>query len=223
MAAALIGPLREIYGVSDKVLAMALSSLLLGAPKKLVLWAEVGGSMIAIDTLVHNFLHRTGILARFKANHLYGAACGPAAVPTLLQPWLSGSMPGSSIQRFRRPSPGSFSTRSGSTAPRTASMFATATGLMMAGVARARIAGSASCVIGWHCEELMTESAIDLIAVIIYGRRALQLCATTGLMRCRKTGSSFDQIIHADGHQPFAERDLWNIPQVFSRSLFRVL
>ena len=75
MAAALIEPLREIYGVSDKVLAMALSSLLLGAPKKMVLWIEVGGSMIAIDTLVHNFLHRTGILARFNANHLYGAAC----------------------------------------------------------------------------------------------------------------------------------------------------
>jgi hypothetical protein len=75
MAAALIEPLREIYGVSDKVLAMALSALLLGAPEKMVLWAEVGGSMIAIDTLVHNFLHRTGILARFNANHLYGAAC----------------------------------------------------------------------------------------------------------------------------------------------------
>jgi hypothetical protein len=54
---------------------MALSSLLLGAPKKMVLWAEVGGSMIAIDTLVHNFLHRTGILQRFKAKHQYGLAC----------------------------------------------------------------------------------------------------------------------------------------------------
>jgi hypothetical protein len=75
MRAALIEPLREIYGVSDKVLAMALSALLLGAPDKMVLWIEVGGSMIAIDTLVHNFLHRTGILARFNANHLYGAAC----------------------------------------------------------------------------------------------------------------------------------------------------
>jgi hypothetical protein len=75
MRAALIEPLREIYGVSDKVLAMALSALLLGAPKKMVLWIEVGGSMIAIDTLVHNFLHRTGILARFNANHVYGAAC----------------------------------------------------------------------------------------------------------------------------------------------------
>src|SRR6202048_3399523 len=67
--------MREIHGISDKVLAMALSALLLGAPEKMVLWIEVGGSMIAIDTLVHNFLHRTGILHRFNANHLYGAAC----------------------------------------------------------------------------------------------------------------------------------------------------
>jgi hypothetical protein len=44
MAAALIEPLREIYGVSDKVLSMALSSLLLGAPKKMVLWAEVAAA-----------------------------------------------------------------------------------------------------------------------------------------------------------------------------------
>ena len=75
MRDALITPLREIYGVSDKVLTMALSSLLLGAPNKLRLWPEVGDSMIAIDTLVHNFLHRTGILHRFDAAHSYGAAC----------------------------------------------------------------------------------------------------------------------------------------------------
>ena len=71
----LIAPLREIHGVSDKVLAMALSSLLLGAPRLLPLWHEVGASMIAIDTLVHNFLHRTGILHRFDAEHAYGSAC----------------------------------------------------------------------------------------------------------------------------------------------------
>jgi len=41
----------------------------------MALWTEVGGSMIAIDTLVHNFLHRTGILHRFNAEHAYGAAC----------------------------------------------------------------------------------------------------------------------------------------------------
>src|SRR6266576_3283818 len=38
-------------------------------------WAEVGAAMIAIDTLVHNFLHRTGILARLNATHPYGPAC----------------------------------------------------------------------------------------------------------------------------------------------------
>jgi hypothetical protein len=75
MRGAVIAPLREIHGVSNKVLTMALSSILLGAPKNLGLWHEVGASMIAIDTLVHNFLHRTGILHRFGADHAYGAAC----------------------------------------------------------------------------------------------------------------------------------------------------
>jgi hypothetical protein len=31
--------------------------------------------MIAVDTLVHNFLHRTGILRRLDAKHAYGPAC----------------------------------------------------------------------------------------------------------------------------------------------------
>jgi hypothetical protein len=75
MQASLIEPLREVYGLSDKVLTMALSCILLGVPKKMSLWIEVGGSMIAIDTLVHNFLYRTGILHRFDAKHPYGLAC----------------------------------------------------------------------------------------------------------------------------------------------------
>jgi hypothetical protein len=75
MRAALVAPLREVYGVSDKVLTMALSQLLLGAPRARRHWREVGGSMIAVDTLVHNFLHRTGILHRFGAEHSYGPAC----------------------------------------------------------------------------------------------------------------------------------------------------
>jgi hypothetical protein len=75
MRGSLIEPLREVYGLSDKVLTMSLSCILLGAPKQMSLWIEVGGSMIAIDTLVHNFLHRTGILDRFNADHHYGVAC----------------------------------------------------------------------------------------------------------------------------------------------------
>jgi hypothetical protein len=75
MRRALIEPLREIYGVSDKVLSMAFASILLAAPKAWALWTEVGGSMVVVDTLVHNFLHRTGILRRCDAEHTYGPIC----------------------------------------------------------------------------------------------------------------------------------------------------
>jgi len=75
LRAAAIDPLRQVHGVSDKVLTMALSCLLLGDPQKRRRWVETGASMIAVDTLVHNFLHRTGILHRFRAGHAYGAAC----------------------------------------------------------------------------------------------------------------------------------------------------
>jgi hypothetical protein len=57
----LIGPLRNVYGVSDKILTMTLSGLLLGLDDR-PNWFETGKGMIAIDTLVHNFLYRTGIL-----------------------------------------------------------------------------------------------------------------------------------------------------------------
>ena len=70
---AIIGPLRNVYGVGDKVLAMALSSLLLGAGKRRPLWVEVGATFVAVDTLVHNFLHRTGIL---RAEMAYNTSIG---------------------------------------------------------------------------------------------------------------------------------------------------
>jgi len=72
---ALIEPLRNVYGVSDKVLAMALSGILIGAADARPRWLEVGLQMIAVDSLVHNFLHRTGILKRFGAAHPYGPGC----------------------------------------------------------------------------------------------------------------------------------------------------
>jgi hypothetical protein len=75
MRHALLEPLRHVYGVSDKVLSMALSDLLFAAPKTLRHWAEVAAGMVAIDTLVHNFLVRTGVLHRFNAHHPYGPAC----------------------------------------------------------------------------------------------------------------------------------------------------
>jgi hypothetical protein len=72
---ALLGPLRNVYGVSDKVLTMALSGLLIGARHQRPVWFETGKAMIAIDTLVHNFLIRTGILDSCGVPHQYGAAC----------------------------------------------------------------------------------------------------------------------------------------------------
>jgi hypothetical protein len=72
---AIIGPLRHVNGLSDKILTMALSQLLLTAPQNRPQWFEVGKSMIAIDTLVHNFLHRTGVLGGLGTPHTYGAAC----------------------------------------------------------------------------------------------------------------------------------------------------
>jgi hypothetical protein len=71
----LIGPLRHIYGVSDKILTMTLSALLLGASDGRPEWFETGKDMIAIDTLIHNFLHRTGILSDCDALHGYGVGC----------------------------------------------------------------------------------------------------------------------------------------------------
>ena len=146
---ALIGPLREVYGVSDKVLTMTLSCILLAAPKRLHRWHEVGASMIAIDTLVHNFLVRTGILARFDADHSYGAACYQAGgcADIIEAVAASGSTPGSSIPVFRSRFRGSSSTRSGGTAPSPASTCATAIGSMIASLAATSIAKSVVIVI----------------------------------------------------------------------------
>ena len=73
--AGLVDPLRHVYGISDKVIAMALASLLMGAGENRPGWFAVGASFIVVDTLVHNFLVRTGILDRLDAGHPYGPAC----------------------------------------------------------------------------------------------------------------------------------------------------
>ena len=72
---ALINPLRNIYGVSDKVVSMSVSCLLLGGAAGRPRWLSVGATFVVVDTLVHNFMHRTGLLKRFGADHVYGAAC----------------------------------------------------------------------------------------------------------------------------------------------------
>lgn len=71
---ALIEPLSQIHGVSDKVIRLALSDLLLGVGR-FRQWRDIGAKIVVVDSLVHNFLQRTGILSRLNANHGYGPQC----------------------------------------------------------------------------------------------------------------------------------------------------
>lgn len=75
MRQSLLVPMGNIHGLSDKVLSMGLSSLLMVGDPNRERWVATGSSMIVIDTLMHNFLHRTGILHRFDAAHRYGGGC----------------------------------------------------------------------------------------------------------------------------------------------------
>ena len=71
----LIDAMRGIYGVSDKILTMSLSAILIGARSSHPHWFNAGASMITVDSLVHNFLHRTGILEECSTSHSYGPRC----------------------------------------------------------------------------------------------------------------------------------------------------
>lgn len=71
----LLDLLGAVHGVGPKVLSMALSDLLLGADSKRERWLTTGASLIVVDSLVHNWMHRTGILRRLRAEHAYGPAC----------------------------------------------------------------------------------------------------------------------------------------------------
>ncbi|WP_051134011.1 hypothetical protein [Methylocystis sp. ATCC 49242] len=75
MQASLLDPLRHIDGVGPKLWNMMLADLLLAGDPERERWMTTGANMIAIDTLVHNFLHRTGVLRRFNAEHAYGPGC----------------------------------------------------------------------------------------------------------------------------------------------------
>jgi hypothetical protein len=75
MGAALLGPLTLIEGLGSKVLSMALADLLLAGDPKRERWVTTGAGMVVIDSLLHNFLHRTGVLRRFGADHAYGPRC----------------------------------------------------------------------------------------------------------------------------------------------------
>ncbi len=125
---ALLEPLGRIYGVSNKVLAMALSELLLAGDAKRPLWIEAGTVMIAVDSLVHNFLHRTGILRQMQADHAYGSGCyAPNGCAAIIER-IAGKIDARRSTPLSRPtSRGSSSTRFGGFAPPPVSTVATAT------------------------------------------------------------------------------------------------
>jgi hypothetical protein len=75
MRQSLLDPLGSVYGVSSKVLSMALADLLLAGDPARERWVATSASMIAVDTLVHNWLYRTGSLRALGAEHAHGPAC----------------------------------------------------------------------------------------------------------------------------------------------------
>ncbi|MBM6596503.1 hypothetical protein [Microvirga pudoricolor] len=86
MRNALLHPMSHIFGVSYKVLSMTLADLLLCGDPSRERWVTTGTHMIAVDTLVHNFLHRTGVLHRFDALHEFGPDCyGPRGCAGLIK------------------------------------------------------------------------------------------------------------------------------------------
>ncbi|MEQ1955138.1 hypothetical protein [Mesorhizobium sp. CN2-181] len=72
---ALLALFTSITGVSRKLASMMLATILLAASNSRQDWTSVGSSMVAIDSLVHNHLHRTGILRVYCAEHRYGEHC----------------------------------------------------------------------------------------------------------------------------------------------------
>ena len=66
---ALIKAFKPNFGIGPKLISMSLASLLIAGGRQRSRWVRVGRSMIVIDSLVHNFLHRSGILEAYGSAH----------------------------------------------------------------------------------------------------------------------------------------------------------
>jgi hypothetical protein len=75
MRRSLLEPLSQIPGTGPKIWSMVLAELLLGADPGRPRWVEAGASFVAVDSLTHNYLARSGILRHLQADHQYGAGC----------------------------------------------------------------------------------------------------------------------------------------------------
>ncbi len=72
---ALIALLVAVRGVSRKLASMMLAWIMAATSDDRRHWRAVAASMVAVDSLVHNHLHRTGILSAYGAAHAYGTRC----------------------------------------------------------------------------------------------------------------------------------------------------
>ena len=86
MRTALLDPLTAVHGTGPKLWSMMLAEpLLVGDPGR-ERWVSTGTAMIAVDTLVHAYLHRTGVLRRLGVEHAYGPCCyGPGGCVDVIE------------------------------------------------------------------------------------------------------------------------------------------
>jgi hypothetical protein len=75
MRMALLSQLSRIHGIGLKIIGISFSDVLMAAATDRQRWFEVGSSLVAVDSLIHNLFHRTGILARWNSDHAYGPSC----------------------------------------------------------------------------------------------------------------------------------------------------
>ena len=86
MREAVLEPLNNVHGIGDKLWSMILAELLLGGDPGRERWVATGASMVAVDSLVHAFLVRTGTLRGAGAEHAYGPGCyGPRGCAELIE------------------------------------------------------------------------------------------------------------------------------------------
>ena len=119
MRDALLAPLSQVYGISFKVLAMALAELLLAGDPDRERWVAAGATMIAVDTLVHNWLHQPGSPDRSgQSTPMGGCATSRVVAPRCWSRVHARSMLQLYAQTGLPISPASCSMRSGASVPK---------------------------------------------------------------------------------------------------------
>lgn len=74
----LVASLSAVEGVSAKLANMTFAALMIGGRANDADWMGVASLMVTVDSLIHNMIERTGVLAAFGAEHAYGPRCyGP--------------------------------------------------------------------------------------------------------------------------------------------------